>query len=306
MIVVGIVLLIACANIANLLLSRATKRRREIAIRLALGARRSRLVRQLLTESLLLSIIGGVAGMALGVRGRSARSSRRELPLPFPIDAARWRIDPRVLAFTAGLAILTGVLFGLVPALQASKPDVVPVLKNELVPSAAGHRGIRGVADAAPDAGVAQVALSLMALVAAGLFLRELRHAQQVDTGLRNEGVLVDELQPAARGLHAGARRRCSTTRSSKERRRCPACGARRSPRCRRSPAVCCAACFPKGRTRRRPGRILVQVNTVSPATSRRSASRSSAAATSRRGDTPTSPKVVIVNETMATAVLEG
>src|SRR3954467_11331395 len=142
MIVVGIVLLIACANIANLLLARATKRRREVAIRLALGAKRSRLIRQLLTESLLLSICGGIAGMGLASWTLSAIVAA-QLPLPFPIDRAALSLDPRVLAFTAGLALLTGILFGLVPALQASKADVVPVLKNELVPSVSGHRGLR-------------------------------------------------------------------------------------------------------------------------------------------------------------------
>jgi len=190
MVVVGIVLLIACANIANLLLSRSSKRRREIAIRLALGARRSRLVRQLLTESLLLAGLGGIAGLGLAAWTLTALVAAR-LPLPFPIDQSALGIDPRVLGFTAGLAIVTGVLFGLAPALQASKADVVPVLKNELVPSASGHRGIRGLMTVRQGLVVLQVALSLMALVAAGLFLRELRTAQQVDTGFDTRGVLV-------------------------------------------------------------------------------------------------------------------
>ena len=152
MIVVGIVLLIACANIANLLLSRASKRRREVAIRLALGAKRSRLVRQLLTESLMLSILGGVAGMVLASWTLDAIVAA-DLPLPFPIDPSALSLDPRVLAFTASLAILTGILFGLAPALQASKPDVVPVLKNELIPSATGQRGLRALLLAPPGAG---------------------------------------------------------------------------------------------------------------------------------------------------------
>ena len=134
MIVVGIVLIIACANIANLLLARATKRRREVAIRLALGARRSRLVRQLLTESLLLSLLGGAGGLALASWTLSAVIAAK-LPLPIPVDRASLTIDPPVLLFTLALATITGILFGLAPALQASRPDVVPVLKNELVPA---------------------------------------------------------------------------------------------------------------------------------------------------------------------------
>ncbi|HEU4891265.1 MAG TPA: ABC transporter permease, partial [Vicinamibacterales bacterium] len=159
MIVVGIVLLIACANIANLLLSRASKRRREVAIRLALGARRSRLVRQLMTESLVLAVLGGIAGIGLASWTLSAIVAA-DLPLPFPADPEALSLDPRVLAFTSMLALLTGVLFGLAPALQASKPDVVPVLKNELVPSATGHRGIRGLLSLRQVLVVAQVALS--------------------------------------------------------------------------------------------------------------------------------------------------
>src|SRR5204863_258699 len=140
MVVVGIVLLIACINIANLLLVRASKRRREVAIRLALGAKRSRLISQLLTESLLLSIVGGAAGLVLAYWTLSAIVAA-QLPLPFPVDDTL-TLDPRVLGFTAALAIVTGILFGLAPAIQASRADVVPVLKNELVPAASGRRGI--------------------------------------------------------------------------------------------------------------------------------------------------------------------
>src|SRR5205823_5216330 len=111
-----------------------TTRRREVAIRLAMGARRSRLVSQLLTESVMLSVLGGAAGLLLAYWSIGAIVAAK-LPLPFPVDDAL-TLDPRVLAFTTALSIATGILFGLVPALQASKADVVPVLKSELVPSA--------------------------------------------------------------------------------------------------------------------------------------------------------------------------
>src|SRR4051812_28294073 len=168
MVVVGIVLLIACGNIANLLLARASKRRREVAIRLAMGARRSRLISQLLTESLMLSVLGGAGGLLLAYWCLAGIVAAR-LPLPFPADEAL-AVDPRVLAFTMTLSVLTGILFGLAPALQASKADVVPVLKNELVPSATGVRGLRGLLSLRQGLVVTQVALSVISLVAGGLF----------------------------------------------------------------------------------------------------------------------------------------
>ena len=188
MIVVGIVLLIACANIANLMLARASKRRREIAIRLALGAARVRLMRQLLTESVLLSVIGGALGLVLAYWLLDALVAA-DLQLPLPVDEAL-TIDGRVLAFTAALALLTGVLFGLAPAIQASRADVVPVLKNETVASGTG-RGWRSFLSLRQALVVVQVALSLVALVAAGLFLRSLRDAQAADMGFETRGVLV-------------------------------------------------------------------------------------------------------------------
>jgi predicted permease len=189
MAIVGIVLLIACANIANLLLARASKRRREVAIRLALGASRGRLVRQLLTESVMLSLVGGAAGLLFASWTLGALESAR-LPLPIPVDSAI-TTDSRVLLFTLALAIATGVVFGLAPALQSARADVVPVLKNELVPSAGGARGFRSVFTLRQGLVVAQVALSLISLIAAGLFLRSLRHQQQIDPGFQTSGVLI-------------------------------------------------------------------------------------------------------------------
>jgi predicted permease len=188
MIVVGIVLLIACANIANLMLARASKRRREIAIRLALGASRLRLLRQLMTESVLLSILGASLGLLLAYWLLDSLVAA-DLQLPLPVDDAV-SIDGRVLAFTGLLAIATGLLFGLVPAIQASRPDVVPVLKNATVPTGTGRGWLRFV-NLRQALVVSQVALSLISLIAAGLFLRSLRDAQATDTGFETRGVLV-------------------------------------------------------------------------------------------------------------------
>ena len=188
MTVVGIVLLIACANIANLMLARASRRRREIAIRLALGASRIRLLRQLLTESLLLSMLGGVLGLLLAYWLMDALLAA-DLQLPIPVDDTV-SIDGRVLVFTGMLALATGVLFGLAPAIQGSRPDVVPVLKNESVPTGTGRGWLRFVS-LRQVLVISQIALSLVSLIAAGLFLRSLRDAQSIDTGFETRGVLV-------------------------------------------------------------------------------------------------------------------
>ena len=203
MTVVGIVLLIACANIANLLLARANKRRREIAVRLALGANRWRLIRQLLTESTLLSLLGAGLGLLLAQWLLGALIGA-DLPLPLPVGE-ELSLDGRVLSFTAALAVATGLLFGLAPALQASRADVVPVLKNENVPSGDGRRGasLLGLRQVLV---VSQIALSLVSLVAAGLFLQEPAGFASDRSGLRDERRAGDELQPRPRGLHAGTR----------------------------------------------------------------------------------------------------
>src|SRR5260221_12652 len=187
--VVGAVLLLACANVANLMLSRAAARRREIAVRLALGASRRRLVAQLLTESVLLSLLGGVAGLALAF---AVVSAFRALPpppgaLPLALEVA---IDFRVLAFTLALATLSGVAFGLAPALAASRLDLVPVLKDEsFVPDTRARRyNLRRALV------VAQVALSLVLLVTAGLFLRNLREVQRVRPGFDVERLVSAQL----------------------------------------------------------------------------------------------------------------
>jgi macrolide transport system ATP-binding/permease protein len=189
MVIVGVVLLIACANIANLLLARATARAREIAVRLALGAARPRLIRQLLTESLLLSLLGGAVGLLIGYWTLDLiRAAPIQLPPNFLQQIA---IDGRVLAFTLALAVGTGLLFGLVPALSASRPSLVPTLKNETTPVVAGARGRFRWVSLRQALVVAQVALSLIALVAAGLFLRSLQETQRIDPGFETNRVFA-------------------------------------------------------------------------------------------------------------------
>lgn len=175
--VVGLVLLIACANIANLLLSRAEARKREISIRVAMGASRTRVIGQLLTEATVLAIAGGGLGLGLAVLGRNLLWRFRP---PFLADTnLDVPLDGRVLLFTLGIALATGVIFGLAPALHSSRPDLVSELKERTGSETfTGHVfSIRNIFI------MVQVALSLIALVGAGLFLTSLRNAQQMDPG---------------------------------------------------------------------------------------------------------------------------
>ncbi len=187
--VVAAVLLLACANVANLLLSRAAARRREIAVRLAIGASRWRLVRQLLTESLLLSLAGGALGLLLAfwILAAFEAAPPPTGAIPFAIQVS---IDGRVLSFTAALAVLAGVVFGLAPALAATGTRLVPALKDEsFVPDERSRRfNLRGALV------VSQVGLSLALLVAAGLFLKTLRNVQAVDPGFDVERLLSAQL----------------------------------------------------------------------------------------------------------------
>jgi putative ABC transport system permease protein len=186
MTVVAVVLLIACANVASLLLARASARQREIAVRLAIGAGRGRIIRQLLIESTLLSLAGGAFGIVLAwASGRFLVDAISTGPFPITFDLAP---NLHVLGFTAAVAVATAMLFGLAPAFQASGVTPAPVLKDEGRSSVTQSRWLSSLISA-------QVALSLLLLVGAGLFVRTLRNLQNVDPGFNREGVLIVDLQ---------------------------------------------------------------------------------------------------------------
>ena len=189
---VGFVLLIACTNLANLLLARASVRRAEVSIRLALGAGRWRIARQMLTESVLLSLAGGVLGVLTAVWG--LEMILRIIPIELPAFAAV-KIDGTILAFTAALAVLTGVIFGAIPAYQATRPDLMETLKE-------GGRGAdRGGHMRMRSALVTmEVALALVLLIGAGLMLRSFARLQQANYGFDPNGVLTTVISlPQAR-----------------------------------------------------------------------------------------------------------
>ena len=192
----GGVLLIACANVASLLIARATSRQKEIAIRLAMGAGRFRIMRQLLTESLLLSAAGGVLGVGL------AFLSDRLLLTFLPPDITSLKLsttpDVRILLFASAVALLTGVIFGLAPALQCTRPDVAPTLKDN-VGGIVGGGNVRFRKTLV----AAQVTLSLLLLVGAGLFIRSLRNLRDLGPGFPAENLVSFNVDPSLNGYDA-------------------------------------------------------------------------------------------------------
>jgi predicted permease len=194
MTIVGLVLLIACFNVANLLLAKASGRRKEIAVRLSLGASRGKLVRQLLSESLILGLLGGVVGLLIAFWGKDLVSAIR--PPFLAQNLVAFKIDGRVLLFTFAVAALTSLVFGLVPAIQSSKQGVVDALKDEA--RTAGRS--RGSLLFRNGLVVAQMALSIVSLVAGGLFLRSLGSAQHIDPGFETEKLAVLTVNPGQAG----------------------------------------------------------------------------------------------------------
>jgi predicted permease len=194
MAITGGVLLIACANVASLLIARATSRQKEIAIRLAMGAGRGRIIRQLLVESLLLSVIGGALGLMFAVWTDAAL-------LPFlPTDSPELALsatpDLRILLFTVAVAFLTGIVFGLAPALQSTQPDLAPTLKDQV----AGIVGAGAQVNLRKALVAAQVTLSLLLLVGAGLFIRSLRNLSNLGPGFPTENLAAFSVDTSLNG----------------------------------------------------------------------------------------------------------
>jgi predicted permease len=199
--IVGLLLLIACANVANLLLARAVNRRKEIAVRLAIGAGRRALIRQLLVESLLLSVGGGAVGILFAWWTGAALLSLFADPANTPLTASP---DARVFAFTFALSLVTGVLFGLAPAWQATSPKLALTLKDQAGAVSAGgaHVRLRKVLV------VSQVALSLLMLIGAALFTRSLHNLKNVDLGFQRDRLLSFSIDPSLAGYKAERIRR--------------------------------------------------------------------------------------------------
>jgi predicted permease len=192
MVVVALLLLIACVNVANLFLARARDRRKEMGLRLSLGASRGRIVRQLLTESLVFGVLGGLAGLGLARVALAALAG-----VPLPVDGPwsfTFPLDGTVLAFTLGVSLAAGLLFGMAPALQAASPDTMAAVKGESGGQGGRHRTSSVLV-------VLQVALSILLLVSSGLFLRSLQGATEIDPGFSEPGSLaVASLDPGLQG----------------------------------------------------------------------------------------------------------
>ena len=202
MAVVGVVLLIACANMAGLMVSRAAARHKEIAIRLAIGAGRPRIIRQLLTESVTLSLLGAALGILIAQFGSKLLATLLSQYVGRRTLALNTHIDFRVLAFTAGVAILTGIIFGLVPALRGARVDLTPALKEGMGKSAAGAHARRITSGNLFV--VTQVALSVVVLVGAGLLVRTLQNLRNTDPGFQTQNILnfgVDATLARAHGV---------------------------------------------------------------------------------------------------------
>jgi predicted permease len=188
---VGLVLLIACANAANLVLARATTRRRELAVRSALGASRFRIIRQTLTESLMLSMMGGAGGLLVAYWSIPALMSLKPATIPVSIEAP---LDWRVFAFAFVASLLSGITFGVMPALRSARRDLIPALKDERQLAGPRRSRLRG------SLVVAQITVCLVLLISAGLCVRSLFNARSIDPGFSTHNIAVAHLDPGSLG----------------------------------------------------------------------------------------------------------
>jgi putative ABC transport system permease protein len=200
LVVVGLVLIVACANVANLQLARGSERAKEIGVRVAVGASRIRIVRQLLTESLVLSLAGGLLGLVLaywcsGLMGASIPPFAYQLDLTFALDS-------RALVWAFLISLLTGIVSGLVPALHAARADLVSVLKSDSSAAATGPTRKRRLPNLRNSLVIAQVAISMIVLVCAGLFLRSLRRVQAIDPGFKTNNLISVSVSPGLLGYN--------------------------------------------------------------------------------------------------------
>ena len=202
MLAVGIILLIACANVAGLMLARAAARQKEMAVRLALGAGRARIVRQLLTESVMLSVGGGALGVFFAYWGAHAIisfvSNNQTRPLGFATG-----VDLRVLGFTIAISLITGILFGMAPAFRSARVNLTPALKNGEGSSASWGRGGGKWFSLSNALVVAQMALAIVVLVGAGLLVRTLQNLRDIDVGFDSHNVLIFGIDPTLAGYKA-------------------------------------------------------------------------------------------------------
>src|SRR6202163_4433223 len=199
MLAVGIILLIACANVAGLMLARAAARQKEMAVRLALGAGRARVVRQLLTESVMLSVLGGALGILFAYWGAHSIISFVSSNQPRPLGFATG-VDLRVLGFTVAISLLTGILFGIAPTFRSARVDLTPALKEgERSAPSSGHAGGKwfSIGNALV---VTQVALAIVVLVGAGLLVRTLQNLRSIDVGFDSHNILIFGIDPTLIG----------------------------------------------------------------------------------------------------------
>jgi len=199
MLAVGIILLIACANVAGLMLARAAARQKEMAVRLALGAGRARIVRQLFTESIMLSVLGGALGILFAYWGAHAIISFVSSNQPRPLGFAAG-VDLRVLGFTVAVSLLTGILFGIAPTLRSMRVDLTPALKEGEGSSTRSVRGGGKWFSIGNALVVAQVALAIVVLVGAGLLVRTLANLRNVDVGFDSHNILIFAIDPTLIG----------------------------------------------------------------------------------------------------------